>query len=178
MIPLHTLSATVDELITAGHSPADTLNKVVECVGTALKADRCFLYVRQPDQGLGRTAFCWRKNESIPDKNTIQPNWQPDTDALPAEDPLIRAGLGMKPSVYVDDVNTAGPEVLNRQFEEKTFGHRALIHAHIQRDNKLWGILQPCMFGSPRHWTDEEKTQIEAVLPRLQPVIAAYVTFA
>jgi len=178
MISIHSLSARIDELVRAGGSPADKLSGMVESVGKALNADRCFLYVRQPDQGRGRTAFCWRKNKDIPDKNTIQPNWQADTDELPAEDPLIRAGLAMKPSVYVDDVETAGSEVLNRQFERETFGHRALIHAHIQQDNKLWGILQPCMFGGPRHWTDEEKTQIEAILPRLQPVIEAYVTSA
>lgn len=178
MISIYSLSAQIDELVRAGDSPADTLRQVVESVGKALNADRCFLYVRQPDQGRGRTAFCWRKNEDVPDKNTVQPNWQADTDELLAEDPLIRAGLAMKPSVYVDDVETAGPEVLNRQFERETFGHRALIHAHIQRDNKLWGILQPCMFGSPRHWTDEEKSQIEAILPCLQPVIEAYVASA
>ncbi|GAB4019670.1 GAF domain-containing protein [Spirosoma koreense] len=175
MIPIQTLAATIDQIIRAGHSPADTLNQVVQCVGTALDADRCFLYVRQPDRGRGRTAFCWRKNETVPDKNTIQPTWQADTDALPAEDPLIRAGLAIKPSVYVDDVETAGPDVLNRAFERKTFGHRALIHAHIQSHHQLWGILQPCMFGRPRHWTEEEKAQIETILPSLQPVIAAYV---
>ncbi|MCK8495741.1 GAF domain-containing protein [Spirosoma sp. RP8] len=178
MIPIHALSAAISQLVQAGRTPADTLNQVVENVGTALNADRCFLYVRQPDQGRGRTAFCWRKNETIPDKNTIQPDWQPDTKALPAEDPLIRAGLAMKPSVYVDDVETAGTEVLNRQFERDTFGHRALIHAHIQKDNQLWGILQPCMFGRARHWTEEEKTQIETILPLLQPVIAAYVAIS
>ncbi|GAB3805983.1 hypothetical protein GCM10028819_40410 [Spirosoma humi] len=175
MTSLNTLSATIEKLIEAGHSPAHTLNQAVEIVGTTLEADRCFLYVRQPDQARGRTAFCWRKSQAIPDKNTIQPRWQPDTDELPAQDPLIRAGLAMKPSVYVDDVDTAGPEVLNRQFEQETFGHRSLIHAHIQADNKLWGILQPCLFGHARHWTEEEKRQIEAILPRLQPVIAAYV---
>lgn len=175
MIPLHALSATIEKLIEAGHTPAHTLNQVVQIVGTALDADRCFLYVRQPDRGRGRTAFCWRRNPQIPDKNTIQPNWQPDTEELPTEDPLIRAGLSMKPSVYVDDVERAGPEVLNQQFERETFGHRALIHAHIQEGNQLWGILQPCMFGRARHWTEEEKAQIEAILPRLQPVIAAYV---
>gem|GEM_PF-4760885 len=31
------------------------------------------------------------------------------------------------------------------------------------------------MFGSPRHWTEPEKAQIESILPRLQPLIAAYV---
>lgn len=175
MISLHTLPATIDERLAAGHDPAEILHDVVQCVGEALNADRCFLYVRQPDLERGRTAFCWRRNEQVPDKNTIQPHWQPDTTTLPAEDPLIRAGLAMKPSVYVDDVDTAASDVLNRDFERETFGHRALIHAHIQKDNKLWGILQPCMFGKPRHWTDGEKAQIEAILPRLQPVIEVYV---
>ena len=175
MMSIELLPAAIDRLLKEGHPPADTLQQVVQYVGTALNADRCFLYVRQPDQARGRSAFCWRKNDQVPNKNTIQPDWQPDTTDLPAEDPLIRAGLNMQPSVYVDDVETAGPDVLNRQFEQETFGHRSLIHAHIQRDNQLWGILQPSVFGNPRHWTDEEKRQIEAILPRLQPVIAAYV---
>lgn len=175
MTTIESLPAAIDALIAKSHSPGETLNDIVQTVGMALNADRCFLYVRQPDQQRGRTAFCWRKNDDVPDKNTIQPDWQPDTTDLPAEDPLIRAGLNRQPSVYVDDVEMATPDVLNRAFEQETFGHRALIHAHIQQDGQLWGILQPCMFDGPRHWTDDEKTQIEAILPRLQPVIAAYV---
>ena len=175
MIPIESLPAAIDALIMKGHAPDETLNDVVQIVGMTLDADRCFLYVRQPDQFRGRTAFCWRKNDQISDKNTVQPDWQPDTTDLPAEDPLIRAGLTMKPSVYVDDVDMATPDVLNREFERETFGHRALIHAHIQQDGQLWGILQPCVFGRPRHWTGEEKAQIGAILPRLQPLIKAYV---
>ncbi|MDB5243247.1 MAG: hypothetical protein JWP57_3872, partial [Spirosoma sp.] len=120
MIAINSLPEAIDRLLTEGHTPADALNQVVQYVGTALNADRCFLYVRQPDQARGRSAFCWRKNDQGPDKNTIQPDWQPDTTDLPAEDPLIRAGLTMKPSVYIDDVETAAPDVLNRQFEEET----------------------------------------------------------
>ena len=175
MTTIESLPAAIDTLIAKSHTPAETLNDVVQAVGMALDADRCFLYVRQPDQQRGRTAFCWRKNDQVPDKNTTQPDWQPDTTDLPAEDPLIRAGLNMQPSVYVDDVETAAPDVLNLDFERETFGHRALIHAHIQQDGQLWGILQPCVFGRPRHWTNDEKAQVEAILPRLQPVIAAYV---
>ncbi|PRY44037.1 GAF domain-containing protein [Spirosoma oryzae] len=175
MNAIDTLANTVAELIRQGQSPGDTLDAVVACVGQLLQADRCFLYVRRPALELGRTAFCWRRSADIPTKNTIQPEWQADTTDLPNEDPLIRAGLAMKPSVYVDDVETAGPQVLNRQFEEETFGHRALIHAHIQKDGQLWGILQPCMFDGPRHWTAQEKEQIETILPHLQPLIEAYV---
>lgn len=173
MTTIETLAEAIDTLLTDGHTPDQTLNGVVKAVGTALGADRCFLYVRQPDRQHGRIAFCWRKDDTIPD--VIQPDWQPDTTDLPREDPLIRAGLAMQPSVYVDDVETAGPEVLNQEFERKTFGHRALIHAHIQQDGQLWGILQPCVFMGPRHWTEIEKTHVEAALTRLQPVIEAYV---
>jgi GAF domain-containing protein len=173
MADLNSLSATITNLLAQHHPPDATLNQVVEQVGKALNADRCFLYVRQPARQHGRIAFCWRKNDTIPD--VIQPDWQDDTTDLPQDDPLFRAAITLKPSVYVADVETAGSDVLNREFEHKTFGHRALIHAHITREGDLWGILQPCLFGQPRQWTPEEKTEIEAILPLLQPVIAAYV---
>ncbi|AQG79026.1 histidine kinase [Spirosoma montaniterrae] len=173
MTLLHALPAAIDALIMKEYNPEKTLNGVVDIVGSTLNADRCFLYVRQPDKERGRIAFQWRKDNSIPD--VIQPDWQTDTTSLPQEDPLFRAAIELRPSVYVDDVETASPDVLNRAFEHKTFGHRALIHAHIQQDGQLWGILQPCVFGQPRLWTIDEQTQIEAILPRLQPIIAAYV---
>lgn len=154
-------------------SPEQTLNQIVEQIGKALEADRCFLYVRQPDRQRGRIAICWRKNDTIPD--VIQPDWQNDTIDLTKEDPLFRAAITLQPSVYVDDVEAAGPDVLNREYERKTFGHRALVHAHITYQNQLWGILQPCLFGQPRHWRKAEKTMIEAILPQLQPIIADYV---
>ncbi|GAB3557563.1 GAF domain-containing protein [Spirosoma fluminis] len=173
MATYHSIPDQINLLLAQNQSPEATLQQLVQTVGTALAADRCFLYVRQPDQQHGRIAFCWCRDDTIP--NVIQPDWQPDTIDLPNEDPLFRAANTMRPSVYVDDVETAGPDVLNRDFEHKTFGHRALIHAHIQQDGQLWGILQPCMFGKPRHWTGEEKAQLETALPCLQPVIADYV---
>ncbi|GAB2585607.1 GAF domain-containing protein [Spirosoma areae] len=173
MADLNSLPETINDLLTQHQSPEATLNQVIEQVGKVLNADRCFLYVRQPDREHGRIALCWRKNDTIPD--VVQPDWQPDTTDLPQEDPLFRAAITLNPSVYVADVETAGPDVLNREFERKTFGHRALIHAHITGEGQLWGILQPCLFGSPRYWTDAEKTQIEAILPSIQPAIAAYV---
>ncbi|RIV21286.1 GAF domain-containing protein [Fibrisoma montanum] len=167
------LPEAINRLLAEAQLPETTLHQVVEEVANALNADRCFLYVRQPDQHHGRIAFCWCRDETIP--NVIQPDWQEDTTDLPEDDPLFRAAITLKPSVYVDDVETAGPDVLNREFEHKTFGHRALIHAHITWEGELWGILQPCLFGQPRHWTDDEKRQIEAILPKLQPVIEQFV---
>lgn len=167
------LVAAIDVLLDKQLPPDEILTETMRIVGEALHADRCFLYLRQPDQQRGRVAFCWRKNETIPD--AIQPHWKPDTTDLPQEDPLIRAALAMQPSRYIDDVETASPDLVNRDFEQKNLGHRALIHAHIQQDGKLWAILQPCVFDHPRHWTDAEKADVEAILPKLQPIVAEFV---
>ena len=168
------ISETISNILAQGESAETTLNRVVEQVGQFLNADRCFLYLRQPLLKRGRVAMCWRKNDTVPD--ALQPDWREDTDGLPDIDPLFRAAITLKPSVYVEDVETAGPDVLNREFEAENFGHRALIHAHVTGKGQLWAVLQPCLFGRPRHWTNDEKTQIEAILPRLQPVIATFVS--
>lgn len=154
-------------------TPETQLNQIVEAVGRHLKADRCFLHVRKPAEGLGRIAFCWRRDDTIPD--AIRPEWEADARDLPDEDPLFRAALHAQPSIYVDDVETAPPDVLNRAFEAKTFGHRALIHAHVIEGNTLWGILQPCLFGQPRLWTAEDRAYVEAQLPVLVPLISEFV---
>lgn len=163
-------------LFNSPQQPAGILAQVVRLTGEILEVDRCFLYVRDPQAGKGRIAFCWRKNDSIPD--VTEPDWKDDTTSLPLEDPLFAAALSTKPSVYITDVETAPPDVLNRHFEARTFGHRALIHAHLIYQGVLWGILQPCVFGQPREWTAEERQLIELVLPHVAPVAATFVRSA
>ncbi|WP_437624514.1 GAF domain-containing protein [Sorangium sp. So ce1151] len=155
-------------------TPEQLLNDVVWLVGEALHADRCFLWVRRPSTRLSRGAFVWRRDESVPDLTAEQRAWV-DESIFPAEDPLYAAALACHPSVYVDDVRTAARSMVNRDFEDRNFGHRALIHAHIVADGELWGILQPCVFGRPRGWTDADRELIEPLLPRLAPVVKAFV---
>lgn len=127
--------------------------------------------MRDPAQEKGRIAFVWRLDEAVPDPRH---DWQADTGDLPKEDPLFRAALATRPSVFVDDVTEAGPEVLNQDFERRTFGHRALVHAHITESGQLWGILQPCVFGHPRHWTAAEREYLDGAVPLLLPMVQDY----
>lgn len=166
-------SALTDAFLPENESPQETLNEAVRQVGETLRADRCFLYVRDPAAGKGRIAFCWRRYATIPD--VIQAEWQEDTSSLPDEDPLFAAALATEPSVFVEDVESAPPDVLNKTFENRTFGHRALIHAHVTEAGQLWGILQPCQFGHPRRWTQHEQNYIETMLPQLLPHIKRFV---
>jgi len=165
--------APLETIFPVNESPETALRGIVRWVGETLRADRCFLYVRDPAAGKGRIAFCWRKFASIPD--VTQAEWQADTTDLPQEDPLFAAALATEPSVYVEDVETATPDVLNQAFENRTFGHRALIHAHVTENGTLWGILQPCQFGHPRRWTGYERGFVEDLLPQLLPYIQKYV---
>ncbi|WP_310394977.1 GAF domain-containing protein [Hymenobacter sp.] len=168
MDPIHSLA---NLLASPGLPPEARLQRTLEAVGHHLDVDRCFLYVRNPARGRGRIALVWRRDDAVPDPRHP---WQDDTGTLPHQDPLFRAALAARPSVYVEDVETAGPEILNREFEHQTFGHRALVHAHIVADQTLWGILQPCVFGRPRPWTAAERAYLGALLPPLQPVVEAY----
>ena len=168
------LKALENLLASPKATPKYLLNEVVKMVGETLQADRCFLWVRQPATSLSRGAFVWRRNETIPNLTPEQMRWS-DESFLPSQDPLYAAALNCKPSIYVNDVQSESSEIINRRFEELNFGHRALIHAHIISDNKLFGILQPCMFGSPRLWLQVEKDLIESILPKLSPFVKEFV---
>jgi len=157
-----------------GQPPQTRLNEAVRLVGEALHVDRCFLCIRHPETRRSRIAFVWRRDETVPDVRPEHRQWVDETP-LPAEDPLYAAALAGRPSVYVDDVLTAPPNVLNRAFEARTFGHRALVHGHVAEGDTLWGILQPAVFGQPRVWTAADRTFLENLLPRLVPALRAFV---
>ncbi len=70
---------------------------------------------------------------------------------------------------------TAMPKVVNLAFEQKSFGHRALIHAHLCHDSMLWGVLQPCIFDRPRVWSEFDRAIIAQVEKRVTLLAVAYV---
>jgi len=150
------------------------LNKVVEKIGESLNVDRCFLCVRDPSKEYCRTSFVWRRNDSIAG-DYFQNKWVEESSFID-DDPLYRAALACQPSVYTTDVTKTSPEVLNQEFEDRYFGHRAFIHGHIIKDGQLWGTLEPCVFTHPRQWTDNERIFIETLLPLLADHVKRFVT--
>lgn len=137
-----------------------------------LQCDRCFLMLRNPSTRIGKVAYCWRRNPNVPDMTEYQ--WKQEED-WEKEDPLFAAALRGDRSVYVEDVETAPPTVLNREFERQNFGHRALVHAHLLQDGQLWGILQPAVFGQPRVWSEGDRAIITELEEKLAPLAQEYV---
>jgi GAF domain-containing protein len=163
------------EQILSGSKTADAVfSALVPALGEVLNCDRAFLYLRNPETQTGKVPYCWRRNSNYPDVSGAQ--WKKEPESLGEEDPLFAAALRTKPSIFVEDVETANPEVVNKDFEAKVFGHRALIHAHLCSDGLLWGVLQPCIFDRPRVWTDFDRQVIAAVTEKISPLAVAYVT--
>jgi GAF domain-containing protein len=154
------------EILETNSSPEAVLGALMPAIAEFLDSDRCFLYLRNPETRLGRVPFCWTRDPDIP--RMYDETWKPESDSLADEDPMFAAALQCKPSIFVEDVTTESPEILNIEFERENFGHCALIHAHVCQNHQLWGILQPCLMHNPRHWTPEE----QAIILRITECIA------
>lgn len=165
------MPTVLDTVFTKHREPEHLFVNVLPAVCEVLATDRCFLHVRDPLTRMHRV-FCWRRSPEMPDVGT--PGWQKEQEWEKA-DPMFAAALRTAPPVFVEDIETAGSEVLNLEFERTNLGHRALVHAHLGQDQQLWGILQPCVFGSPRTWTQADREIIADVMGRLTPIVIDYV---
>ena len=164
----------LDTLFTQYREPESLFSVLLPVICEVLQTDRCFLLVRNPITRMHRV-FCWRRCPEMPDVST--PDWQPEQE-WEKDDPMFAAALQAAPSIFVEDVETASPAVLNPEFERKNLGHRSLIHAHLCQNHQLWGILQPCLFDAPRVWTDTDRSIIANLLEELTPIVVDYVKSA
>lgn len=170
------LPAVLDNILATNSEPDAVFSALLPALGQVLQCDRCFLYLRNPQTKMGKIPFCWRRSDQYPD--VTDSDWKKEPESLPNEDPLFAAALHTKPSIFVEDVETASPEVVNRDFERRNFGHQALIHAHLCQDDLLWGILQPCIFGQPRVWTEYDHFVMAQLEDKITPLAVAYVKAA
>lgn len=168
------LPQVLEQILSDSKTADAVFSALVPALGEVLNCDRVFLYLRNPETQRGRVPYCWRRNSNYPDVSGAE--WKKEPESLGEEDPLFAAALRTKPSIFVEDVATANPEVVNKDFEAKVFGHRALIHAHLCSDGLLWGVLQPCIFDRPRVWTDFDRQVIAAVTEKISPLAVAFVT--
>ena len=168
-----TLTHNLDAILQSGEAPETVFSKLLPVLGEILQCDRCFLYLRHPETQWGKVTHCWRRDDRCPE--ILDPDWKPEPENLTQDDPMFAAAVQAKPSVYVEDVETASPEVVNAQFERENFGHRALIHAHLSHNGQTWGILQPCVFDQPRSWTEADHALMERIEAAITPLAIAYV---
>jgi len=170
------LQKILSQVFASNGEPDAVFSALLPALCEVLECDRCFLYLRDPHTRIGKTPYCWLRNDQYPDVSTK--TWETEPLSLPEEDPLFAAALRTAPSIFIEDVETADPQVVNRDFEAQNFGHRALIHAHLCQDGRLWGVLQPCVFGQPRVWSEFDQLVINQVVEKITPIAITYVKAA
>jgi GAF domain-containing protein len=170
------LPKSIGKVFTKAQTSEQLFTKLMPAIGEFLKADRCFLYLRDPQTKLGRVPFCWLRTADIP--QIYNDNWNLEPESLTSEDPMFAAAVCAQPSIFIEDITTTSDRIVSRQFEAENFGHRALIHAHLTHDSQLWGVLQPCLFDRPRNWTPAERHTIDSIVKLITPTAIDYVNSA
>jgi hypothetical protein len=167
------LPVSIAQVFATAPTPEALFTALMPALGESLECDRCFLYLRDPQTQMGRVPSCWIRDASIP--RIYDTDWKAERKSLPLQDPMFAAALRSSPSITVNDVETASPQVLNLRFEQENFGHRALIHAHLCQDQFLWGVLQPCVFNAPKDWSIREQQLVDQVVNLITPHAINYV---
>jgi GAF domain-containing protein len=148
----------------------EVFDALMPALCAVLSADRCFLYLRDDSTRRGGTVASWSADERWPDMRRA---FEPELDDLFTIDPMMGIAARNPEALFIADVETAGPEILNLEFE-RDFLHRALIHAPVYDEGGLIGILEPCTFGDPHPWTEADRSLTAAVQERLGPVAGAW----
>ena len=172
-IMLTNLPDSIAVIIANSPTPEPMFTALMPAIGEFLQADRCFVYLRDPQTCLGKVPFCWCRTPMIP--KIYNRHWMLEPESLASADPMFAAALRTEPTIFIEDVNTANAQIVSQQFERENFGHRALIHAHLCHNNRLWGVLQPCIFDRSRKWTPIERQTIEQIVTLIVPIAVKYV---
>ena len=161
-------------LLESDAAPDALLGALMPVLSEALQCDRCVLFLREPRSRKSRATHAWaRRPEFVLARGDS--GWQVEPESLPTEDPMFGEALGNPEALYIEDVTTADPELVNAEYELEHFKHRALVHAPIYHDGLMYGILEPCVIGAPRVWSAADRETVAIVQRQIAPAVAAYV---
>jgi GAF domain-containing protein len=151
-----------------------TLQELTKVIGKLLQAHRCCLFLRDPVTRLSQMTHEWVTN---PEQTLRRDNseWTVESPTLEQDDPMFAEALARPEALYINDIRTADPALVNGAFEEQHFGHRALVHAPLYHEGKMYGILEPCVFGESRAWSAAHRAVIERVQTPLAALAAEFV---
>jgi GAF domain-containing protein len=154
-------------------SSDERLAALMQALCQAWSCERCFLCLRDPDTSLTRIthSHCTRLDR----ESLLEPDWQLE-DAAILSDPLMILAFQSPDPIYVEDVEMADPAEINLAYEQQVFKSRALIHAPIYAQGRLYGILEPCVFDQPRIWTETDRWLTVQMQQQLAPLVLQYLS--
>jgi len=161
-------------LLNGGAAPEQMLAELMPVLGRVLDCDRCVLFLREPHSRRSRATHAWQRRPEFvlarPDEG-----WQAQPPDLPELDPLFAEALRNPTALFIDDVATADPSLVNREYEREHFRHRALVHAPLYHEGLLYGVLEPCVMETSRLWSAEDRETVALAQVRIAGSAAEYV---
>ena len=154
------------------HSPDQRLASVVEALVRTLWTDRAFIYMR--DQVARQVAYTHLHANDPNWRRFSLGRWSREPDPETLSEPMLKRAFSDPRAHFIDDIETAPPDVLNKHFERSFFGHRALIHAPLYQGATFYGILETATRHQPRIWSTDEKDLIRWLQPRTAELCQAY----
>ncbi|MDH3691556.1 MAG: GAF domain-containing protein [Gammaproteobacteria bacterium] len=170
----HSIPPELEAVVASDESVESKLSNLIVLLGEALRCDRCLLFLRDPRTRRSYNSHGWTRRPEYALKQTRE-SWSQEPVSLADDDPMFALALRDPNALYIEDIETAGPDVLNRDYERDLFGHRALIHAPIYYQDLMFGIFEPCVFCKPRQWTEFDRAVTVWAQTKLGPMAAEYV---
>ena len=154
-------------------SPDRVLDDFVGAYARAICADRCVLFLYRPERRLCRRTHAWqaRPDWELPRFAT---GWTTLPEDLAEQDPLYAMALENPEAMYIDDIESADPALVDAEYERENYGHRSLIHAPLYDRDVMLGVLEPCTIAAPKVWTAADREITRWSQAALLPVIKAY----
>lgn len=168
------MSPELADLLTGDGALDERLTALMPQLCRELTCDRCALFLRDPETLLSRMTHAWARAPEF-ELAREDRGWVPQSPTLVEDDPMFAEALVNPEALYIDDIETADPALVNAAFEREHFGHRALIHAPLFHDGAMYGILEPCVFGEPRAWSKTDRETVSKAQELLAPMVARYV---
>lgn len=163
---------SIEQLVSGEVEPDQALGRLVQAVVETMGTDRCFVYMRDPRRKM--TAYTHGFSRLADWRSFDGGTWGPEADPETISEPMLKKAYRDPTPLFIDDIETAAPETLNRSLERSVFGHRALVHAPIYFRGNFYGILETAVRDSPRVWTSHDRALISWLQPRAARLAAGY----
>jgi GAF domain-containing protein len=161
--------------ILASDATADQkLTALMPALAKALNCERCVMFLRDPKTHRGRAVHRWAAKPEFALRREDR-GWELMPATLLDDDPMYAEAMTNPEALYIDDIETADPALVNTAYEKEHFGHCGLVHAPVYHQGEMYGVLEPSSMMKPRKWSDADRALVAAVQARIGPVVAAFV---
>ncbi|MGD1949312.1 MAG: hypothetical protein ACFB14_06665 [Leptolyngbyaceae cyanobacterium] len=155
------------------YSDDGLLHQLLPVLGSLLKCDCCFLYLRHPHRHHSRVTHYWAASDRYP--SLVEANWHPESKQL-LESPLFSAAIAAENSVFIDNVEAEYTGL--REMDSLVREEYSLAQGHVLKENHLWGVIRVCVFERSRTWMQFDRSLVMHSVQRLLPSVINYVEAA